>query len=249
MTMDADTAHLFWLGKVNVSVAMARGSDQGEGPVAKILKLVPLTNPVFPRYKAQLERAGTDRDGASVSAGDEAEAWPQGSRRSPRSRGRSLRAGRRAQPARRAGGAVPRRNEPDHRPARARFLGGLLRRRGARGGRPVQGQGGTAASRPDQGPHARPDHSRPGLQRRVAGADRRGPARAQRLAQQGPVREHRLQPALPRNRSQPVRPDCPARAVQPRFPRLGRGHRPRRRLRHLRPPDLFPVAPARAHAR
>jgi SCP-2 sterol transfer family protein len=58
MSMDADTAHLFWLGKVNVSVAMARGQIKASGPVAKILRLVPLTKPVFPRYKAQLEAQG-----------------------------------------------------------------------------------------------------------------------------------------------------------------------------------------------
>jgi hypothetical protein len=47
MTMEADTAHRFWLGKVNV-----------KGPVAKILKLVPLVKPVFPRYRKMLEEAG-----------------------------------------------------------------------------------------------------------------------------------------------------------------------------------------------
>jgi len=60
MTMEADTAHRFWLGKVNVTVAMARGQIKAKGPVAKILKLVPLTKPVFPRYKAQLEEQGRD---------------------------------------------------------------------------------------------------------------------------------------------------------------------------------------------
>jgi putative sterol carrier protein len=58
MTMDADTAHRFWLGKVNVTVALARGQIKAKGPVAKILRLVPLTKPVFPRYKAQLQAAG-----------------------------------------------------------------------------------------------------------------------------------------------------------------------------------------------
>jgi putative sterol carrier protein len=58
MRMEADTAHRFWLGKVNVTVALARGQIKAEGPVAKILKLVPLTKPVFPRYKAQLEADG-----------------------------------------------------------------------------------------------------------------------------------------------------------------------------------------------
>jgi putative sterol carrier protein len=58
MTMEADTAHKFWLGKVNVTVALARGQMKAKGPVAKILKLVPLVKPVFPRYRAMLEEAG-----------------------------------------------------------------------------------------------------------------------------------------------------------------------------------------------
>ena len=60
MSMEADTAHRFWLGKVNVTVALARGQIKAKGPVAKILKLVPLTKPVFPRYKAQLEAQGRE---------------------------------------------------------------------------------------------------------------------------------------------------------------------------------------------
>lgn len=60
MSMEADTAHRFWLGKVNVTVALARGQMKAKGPVAKILKLVPLVKPVFPRYRAQLEEAGRD---------------------------------------------------------------------------------------------------------------------------------------------------------------------------------------------
>ncbi len=58
MSMDADTAHRFWLGKVNVTVALARGQMKAKGPVAKILKLVPLVKPVFPRYKQMLEERG-----------------------------------------------------------------------------------------------------------------------------------------------------------------------------------------------
>ncbi len=60
MTMDADTAHRFWLGKVNVTVALARGQMKAKGPVAKILKLVPLVKPVFPRYRALLEQDGRE---------------------------------------------------------------------------------------------------------------------------------------------------------------------------------------------
>lgn len=54
LAMEADVAHRFWLGKVNVTVALARGQVVASGPVAKILKLVPLIKPVFPRYRQML---------------------------------------------------------------------------------------------------------------------------------------------------------------------------------------------------
>ena len=60
MTMDADTAHRFWLGQVNVTVALARGQIRAKGPVAKILRLVPLVKPVFPRYRKMLEDEGRE---------------------------------------------------------------------------------------------------------------------------------------------------------------------------------------------
>jgi putative sterol carrier protein len=60
MTMEADTAHKFWLGKVNVTMALAKGQMKAKGPVAKILKLVPLVKPVFPRYQKMLEDAHRD---------------------------------------------------------------------------------------------------------------------------------------------------------------------------------------------
>jgi putative sterol carrier protein len=60
MTMEADTAHKFWLGKVNVTMALAKGQMKAKGPVAKILKLVPLVKPVFPRYREMLEQEKRD---------------------------------------------------------------------------------------------------------------------------------------------------------------------------------------------
>lgn len=60
MTMDADVAHRFWLGKVNVTIALARGQIKAAGPVGKVLGLVPLVRPVFARYRARLEQAGRD---------------------------------------------------------------------------------------------------------------------------------------------------------------------------------------------
>lgn len=65
LRMSADTGHRFWLGGINVTVALARGEITASGPVAKILKLVPLTKPVFPRYKEQLiEQGRADLAGA-----------------------------------------------------------------------------------------------------------------------------------------------------------------------------------------
>jgi putative sterol carrier protein len=58
MTMEADTAHRFWMGKVNVTLALARGQIKARGPVAKILRLVPLVKPTFPRYEQMLRDAG-----------------------------------------------------------------------------------------------------------------------------------------------------------------------------------------------
>lgn len=58
LSMQTDVAHKFWLGKVNVTVALARGQIEARGPAAKILKLVPLTKPVFPRYRAMLIEKG-----------------------------------------------------------------------------------------------------------------------------------------------------------------------------------------------
>jgi hypothetical protein len=60
MTMTADTAHRFWLGGVNVTVALARGEMKARGPVAKVLRLVPLLKPVFPRYRERLVAAGRE---------------------------------------------------------------------------------------------------------------------------------------------------------------------------------------------
>lgn len=58
MTLAADTAHGFWLGKVNITAALARGQIKARGPVAKILRLVPLVKPSFPRYEQILREAG-----------------------------------------------------------------------------------------------------------------------------------------------------------------------------------------------
>jgi hypothetical protein len=66
-TSEADLAHRFWLGEVNITLALARGQMRLAGPGRKVLKLVPLVKPVFPRYRAELEQAGRLKEPAGVS--------------------------------------------------------------------------------------------------------------------------------------------------------------------------------------
>jgi hypothetical protein len=52
MSMDADIAHRYFLGEVDITIALARGQIRAEGPVGKILTLLPLVEPLLPRYRA-----------------------------------------------------------------------------------------------------------------------------------------------------------------------------------------------------
>ncbi len=56
--MSADTGNRFWLGKVVLPVALAKGDVRAKGPIAKVLKLLPLAKGMFGAYKQQLETAG-----------------------------------------------------------------------------------------------------------------------------------------------------------------------------------------------
>jgi len=51
LSMPADIADRFWRGKYNLAVGLARSEVKAKGPVNKILKLVPLTKPLFPVYR------------------------------------------------------------------------------------------------------------------------------------------------------------------------------------------------------
>jgi hypothetical protein len=55
MFMSADSANQFWLGHLNLSVAMAKGQVRTKGPVSKILKLAPIAKDLFPSYRKALE--------------------------------------------------------------------------------------------------------------------------------------------------------------------------------------------------
>jgi putative sterol carrier protein len=58
MFMSGDAANRFWLGKLNLSVAMAKGQVRTKGPVSKILKLVPIAKSLFPTYRSALQADG-----------------------------------------------------------------------------------------------------------------------------------------------------------------------------------------------
>ncbi|EKD42193.1 MAG: hypothetical protein ACD_73C00277G0001 [uncultured bacterium] len=50
MAMKADTAHKFWMGEVNLVIALARREITAKGPVPKILKLLPIIKPAYKLY-------------------------------------------------------------------------------------------------------------------------------------------------------------------------------------------------------
>lgn len=54
----ADDLHSYWMGDLNVGVAIARGLIRVRGPVPTLLKLAGAAKPLFPRYRALIERTG-----------------------------------------------------------------------------------------------------------------------------------------------------------------------------------------------
>jgi hypothetical protein len=58
LAMAADDGHDFWLGNLNMALALAKGKVKVTGPISKIMKLLPAMRPAFPKYKAFLEERG-----------------------------------------------------------------------------------------------------------------------------------------------------------------------------------------------
>jgi hypothetical protein len=58
MTMKADVAHAFWHGKVNLVSALSKKEILAEGPIPKILKLLPAVQPLYKVYPALLKEKG-----------------------------------------------------------------------------------------------------------------------------------------------------------------------------------------------
>jgi putative sterol carrier protein len=60
MGMKADDANRFWLGKLNLVMAMAKGQVRAKGSVPEMLKMLPLAKPLYARYESILREAGRD---------------------------------------------------------------------------------------------------------------------------------------------------------------------------------------------
>jgi hypothetical protein len=58
MTMKADVAHAFWHGKVNLLSALAKKEIVAQGPIPKILKLLPAVEPLYKVYPTLLREKG-----------------------------------------------------------------------------------------------------------------------------------------------------------------------------------------------
>jgi hypothetical protein len=56
MTMSSETANKYFQGKENVPIALARRRIKAGGDVKSALKLIPITKPVYARYRDMVER-------------------------------------------------------------------------------------------------------------------------------------------------------------------------------------------------
>jgi putative sterol carrier protein len=56
MVMDSDIANRYFQGKENIAMAIARRRIKTSGNVRKALAIVPITKPVFARYREMVER-------------------------------------------------------------------------------------------------------------------------------------------------------------------------------------------------
>jgi hypothetical protein len=58
MGMKADTAHKFWMGNVNLVIALARREITAKGPIPSILKLLPIIKPAYKLYPDYIKNKG-----------------------------------------------------------------------------------------------------------------------------------------------------------------------------------------------
>jgi hypothetical protein len=60
MSMEAFTAHLFWMEKLHLMSAITRGQIKAKGPIPKAMRLLPLLKPFYANYRAVLADLGRD---------------------------------------------------------------------------------------------------------------------------------------------------------------------------------------------
>ena len=58
LIQDADVAHQFWLGRLNITRAVATRKVVARGPVSKALRLLPALKPAYPLYAQVLQELG-----------------------------------------------------------------------------------------------------------------------------------------------------------------------------------------------
>ncbi len=61
MTMKADVSHAFWHGKVNLTSALAKRDIVAQGPILKIIQLLPSVTPLYKMYPALLKEKGLEK--------------------------------------------------------------------------------------------------------------------------------------------------------------------------------------------
>ena len=78
ITMEADVARGFFLGEVSLIGALSGGKMTAQGPVAPILRVVPLANIVAPVFRGREGGESVAQDGESVAEEMPAEEAPAG---------------------------------------------------------------------------------------------------------------------------------------------------------------------------
>ena len=56
--MRGDIGHKFWMGHVNLLIALAKRDIKSKGPLMKVMKLLPKLKPLYKQYPAVLEKVG-----------------------------------------------------------------------------------------------------------------------------------------------------------------------------------------------
>jgi hypothetical protein len=60
LTMTADDGHKFWLGDLNLPIALARRKLKIDGPVTKLFGLLPALQPAYAKYRSYLSDIGRE---------------------------------------------------------------------------------------------------------------------------------------------------------------------------------------------